>query len=140
MTNNQLLNWQDGLSTKMQAEVDSFQSIKRLKAGEMLFASGDQALFTYQIVSGHMSMTYNSTDGKEMYLSRISEGDCIGYRGVLSGSVRVGSVVADVDCTLKAMNGTDLLALCQEHTEVAMAINKVLCNQVRFLVSKVEEA
>lgn len=82
------------------------------KAGDLIFAEGDQTNNFYLIEEGHVvGFRAGHGDEEDWLVARLEPGDVLGEVSFLDGGPRQISVRADTDCTLLNFHPFDLLEL-----------------------------
>ncbi len=128
-----------GLST---AEI---QSIKQLvfegkaERGEIILHEGDPAEALFFVVSGAVKVFKTSAEGKEQILSIVRPGESFNDVPVFDDGPNPTSAQAMGPVVLYELRKSELRALLQNHPQIAINTIKVLAEQVRRLVSLVED-
>jgi NTE family protein len=101
----------------------------RLAAGEWLFRAGDPADSLYAVASGRIQAVLDEPGHPP--IRTLDRGDVIGELALLTGAPRAASVRAWRDCELVRVTGVDLAALLRERPEAALALTRVLSQQLQ---------
>jgi len=77
--------------------------LRRLEAGEQVFAEGDPGEYLYLIARGHVSVTRQDAMGQPAELARLSTGDEFGEIALLTAAPRNATVTTRTPCLLLAL-------------------------------------
>ena len=112
--------------------VEIFQTTpepKRVKAGEVIFGSGDAGSVMYGIVEGEVEVSVN---GKVLEI--ISQGDIFGEGALVhSDSKRASTTIAKTDCKLVIMERKNFLFAVQQTPMFAIEIMRSYSDRIRRL-------
>ena len=124
---------------------DEHQSIKTLaierhyERGDIIIYEGDKATALYVVCSGAVKIFKTSIEGKEQILSIIRPGDTFNDVGVFDEGVNPASAQAMGEAVVFELGQNELNALLQDYPVIAHNTIKVLAEQVRELVTLVED-
>lgn len=124
------------------AELDSIrQRLFEMKAerGEVILLEGEPAEALFFVVSGVVKVFKTSIEGKEQILSIVRPGESFNDVSVFDGGPNPTSAQAMGPVVLYTIKNNDLKVILREHPQVVLNIIKVLAEQVRQLVSLVED-
>lgn len=128
-----------GLST---AELDSIKEHifeKSTEGGDLILLEGEPADAMYFVVSGAVKMFKTSSEGKEQILSFIRPGESFNDVSVFDGGPNLSSVQAVGPVVLYGIRSSDLEVILRNHPQVSLNVNRVLSQQMRHMVSLVED-
>jgi CRP/FNR family transcriptional regulator len=129
----------DGLSE------DEHQSIKKLaierhfERGDIIIYEGDKATALYVVCSGAVKIFKTSIEGKEQILSIARPGDSFNDVGIFDEGLNPASAQAMGEVVVYELGQNELNIIIQNHPIVAHNTIKVLAEQVRDLVTLVED-
>lgn len=129
----------DGLSADELSSVRDFVFERSAAGGDLILLEDDPADALYFVVSGVVKVFKTSSEGKEQILSFIRSGESFNDVPVFDGGPNLGSVQAVGPVVLYGLRGSDLEAILQDHPQVSLNVIRVLSQQVRHLVSLVED-
>src|SRR5262245_55340952 len=89
-----------GLPELLAKDLLSRASSQKLKAGDVLFAAGDDGNGCYQLEKGTLKVILTSPHGEERILALIPSGTVVGDLSVIDGLPRSATVIALSDCEL----------------------------------------
>ncbi|MFC2004875.1 Crp/Fnr family transcriptional regulator [Chloroflexota bacterium] len=124
------------------AELDSIkQHIFERKAerGEIILYDGESAEALFFVVSGAVKVFKTSAEGKEQILNIVRPGESFNDVPIFDDGPNPASAQAMGPVVLYELRKGELRALLQNHPQIAMNTIKVLAEQVRQLVSLVED-
>ena len=128
-----------GLST---AELDSIKEHifeKSTESGDLILLEGEPADAMYFVVSGAVKVFKTSSEGKEQILSFIRPGESFNDVSVFDGGPNLSSVQAVGPVVLYGIRSSDLEVILRNHPQVSLNVNRVLSQQMRHMVSLVED-
>lgn len=124
------------------AELDSLKKLifeKTAEQGEIILLEGDSAEALFFVVSGAVKVFKTSAEGKEQILSVVRPGESFNDVPIFDNGPSPASVRAMTPVVLYGVRKSALEGILQAHPQVALNIIKVLAEQVRQLVSLVED-
>lgn len=124
------------------AELDSIKEFIFERAagnGDLILLEGEPADAMYFVASGVVKTFKTSTDGKEQILSFVRPGEPFNDVPVFDGGPNPASVQAMGPVVLYGIRNSDLEAILRDHPQVSLNVTHVLSQQVRHLVSLVED-
>ncbi len=128
-----------GLST---AELDSIKGHifeKSTEGRDLILLEGEPADAMYFVVSGVVKVFKTSSEGKEQILSFIRPGESFNDVSVFDGGPNLSSVQAVGPVVLYGIRSSDLEVILRNHPQVSLNVNRVLSQQMRHMVSLVED-
>lgn len=128
-----------GLST---AELDSIKEHifeKSTEGRDLILLEGEPADAMYFVVSGVVKEFKTSSEGKEQILSFIRPGESFNDVSVFDGGPNLSSVQAVGPVVLYGIRSSDLEVILRNHPQVSLNVNRVLSQQMRHMVSLVED-
>ena len=99
-------------------------------------SSDAQSLFI--IVRGSVKVLSRDSEGREVILSFIGEGECIGEMSLIDGEPRSADVVAFEACELLEISREDFIRTLMENPELCFNIMKSLVQRLRRATRKIE--
>ena len=124
------------------AELDSIKGFifeRAAESGDLILLEGEPADAMYFVASGVVKTFKTSTDGKEQILSFVRPGEPFNDVPVFDGGPNPASVQAMGPVVLYGIRNSDLEAILRDHPQVSLNVTRVLSQQVRHLVSLVED-
>ncbi len=111
---------------------------KRLKVGETLFVSGEEAKGLYVIVRGCLKAIRENTEGREQVIHVEKTGSTIAEIPVFDGRPYPSTVVAEEDSEILFIDKRDVRRLCLEHPGIALTALRILSARLRKTAALVE--
>jgi CRP/FNR family transcriptional regulator, cyclic AMP receptor protein len=99
----------------------------------LVISEGDDSSAMYLIKEGKVKVTVTSTDGKELILTTLQQGDNFGELSLLDDSHRSANVVAIENCVFIVLHKADFFQLLKQNSSIAFSVIKFLCHRVRFV-------
>ena len=124
------------------AELDSIKEFlfeRTAGSGDLILLEGEPADAMYFVASGVVKTFKTSADGKEQILSFVRPGEPFNDVPVFDGGPNPASVQAIGPVVLYGIRNSDLEAILRDHPQVSLNVTRVLSQQVRHLVSLVED-
>src|SRR4030042_1772862 len=124
------------------AELESIKKLvfeKTVDRAETVVLEGDAATNLYFVASGVVKVFKTSTEGKEQILSIVRPGESFNDVPIFDEGTNPASAQAMGPAALYELRKSEFRTLLQNHPQIAMNTIKVLSEQVRRLVSLVED-
>lgn len=128
-----------GLSLTELDSIGQFVLEKKAERREIILREGEPAESIYFVVSGALKLSKTSAEGKEQILSILRPGDSFNDVPVFDDGPNPASAEAMGPVVLYELSKSDFKALLQSNPVVAANTIIVLAEQVRRLVSLVED-
>ena len=129
----------DGLSQEEHQSIKKLAVERHYERGDIIIYEGDSATALYVVCSGAVKIFKTSIEGKEQILSIIKPGETFNDVGVFDEGVNPASAQAMGEVILFELGQNELNILLQNHPIIAHNTIKVLAEQVRELVTLVED-
>jgi CRP-like cAMP-binding protein len=124
------------------AELDSIKEFifeRSAERGDLILLEGEPADAMYFVASGVVKTFKTSADGKEQILSFVRPGEPFNDVPLFDGGPNPASVQSIGPVVLYGIRNSDLEAILRDHPQVSLNVTHVLSQQVRHLVSLVED-
>ena len=124
------------------AELDSIRQFifeKTAERGEIILFEGEPAETLFFVVSGAVKVFKTSAEGKEQILNIVRPGESFNDVPIFDDGLNPASVQAMGPVALYGIRKNDLMAIARQHPQVTLSIIRVLAEQVRRLMSLVED-
>ncbi len=124
------------------AELDSIKEFifeRTSESGDLILLEGEPAEAMYFVASGVVKAFKTSADGKEQILNFVRPGEPFNDVPVFDGGPNPASVQAMGPVVLYGIRNSDLAVILRDHPQVSLNVTRVLSQQVRHLVSLVED-
>lgn len=112
-----------------------FARERRFKAGELIFAEGEQAEYVCCIEDGEVTIFLQKFTSREE-VAVLRAGDFFGEMAVLQGGTRSASAAARTDVTLLVADRQAFLALYKNDGRISGRINRAIASRYEQLVLK----
>jgi|MudIll2142460700_1097286.scaffolds.fasta_scaffold58756_1 CRP/FNR family transcriptional regulator len=112
---------------------------REYNAGEVILLEGEPCEGLYFVVSGRVKVYKISGEGKEQVLRILGPGRTFNDVPVFDGGPNPGSIAALEASAIGHVPKRAVLALVQEHPQVAMAVIRLLASRLRALASMIED-
>src|SRR5215472_9693039 len=122
-------------------EIDAilkYAAIRRYAANAQIVRKGDPGSSMMAVLRGRVVIRAPSSEGKEVILNIINEGEIFGEIALLDGKERTADATAMTDCKLLVVARRSFLPLL-ERPVVARELLKVLCERLRRTSEQLED-
>ena len=110
-----------------------------MKRGELILLEDEPVEALFFVVSGAVKVFKTSAEGKEQILSIVRPGESFNDVPIFDDGPSPTSVGAMTPIVLYGVRKNELETILRDHPQITMNIIKVLAEQVRHLVSLVED-
>lgn len=100
--------------------------------------AGDKTSALYVIVSGSAKVLSRDSEGREVILAFLSQGECFGEMGLIDGEPRSADVVVVDPCELLEISRDDLVKAFKQSSDLSLNIMKSLVTRLRQANWKIE--
>ena len=120
-----------GLAEREVAELAQVAVPRSWLAGEAVFREGDSGDTCYVIRSGGVRVTRRHSDGRQITLAELREGDIFGELAMFGGETRSATVEALTPTSGVALLAGDLRRTMLAHPAIAVAMLEGLADRIR---------
>jgi len=113
-------------------------AIRRYAANAQIICKGDPGSTMMAVLRGRVVITVLSSEGKEIILNIINEGEIFGEIALLDGKERAADATAMTDCELLVVARRSFLPLL-ERPVMARELLNVLCERLRRTTEQLED-
>lgn len=132
--------WRSDLSDAATTDLEARLRKRTLEPGETLYFFGEEAAHGYQIVSGEISISSYTSDGRELLLDTLEEGHCLGDVGLVNGGLRINAAVANCKTVVNSLSRSDYDTLTRKYPEIAIRMSEMMGYRFQFLFSLIQDA
>jgi CRP/FNR family transcriptional regulator, cyclic AMP receptor protein len=127
-----------GLPDAQLEQISKMAVSRKVARNTTIVYVGDSTDSLFVIVSGSAKVMNRDTEGNEVILCFLNEGECFGEMGLIDGSPRSADVVANEACELLIIAKTDLMKALAENLDLCLNIMKSLVLRLREANRKIE--
>ncbi|MGA0594779.1 Crp/Fnr family transcriptional regulator [Enterovirga sp. CN4-39] len=113
---------------------------RTLDTDEVLFGKGEPADALYAIRRGQIRIATGTEAGRRLTLNLLGPGDVFGEVALLDGRPRTADAIAAEPTELFVVRRRDFLDLLEQRPIVAVRIIEFLCERIRWMSERMEEA
>ena len=113
-------------------------AIRRYAANAQIFYKGDPGSSMMAVLRGRVVIRVPSSDGREVILNIINEGEIFGEIALLDGKERTADATAMTDCEVLVVARPSFLPLL-ERPLITRELLKVLCERLRRTSEQIED-
>ncbi|MBD3300769.1 MAG: cyclic nucleotide-binding domain-containing protein [Candidatus Moranbacteria bacterium] len=119
------------VNPKMLSAVKKMASWKKLKSGETLFEEGDLGNSIYLIITGKLRVYRKNKNDFETTIGEITQGECVGEMGLLTGEKRSASVQAIRDSNLIKISEKNFEQVIKEYPWIFKKIANTIVKRLK---------
>ena len=127
------------LSPAVIEHLGRYMKRRNLPGGTVIFAKGDPGTGLVCVLTGAVKISRLSTDGREIVLNIMHEGDIFGEIALLDGHPRTADATAMTDCELLMIERRDLIPFLRSEADLGIQIIEILCSRLRRTTEQVQE-
>jgi CRP-like cAMP-binding protein len=113
---------------------------RSFRKGETIFLRGDPGESFYVVETGRVKISLASSDGKEMILALLGQGDFFGDLALLDGASRSADAVAVDPSRVQLLHRSDFRAFLEAHPSVPFVLLSFLTGRLRHNTEIIEDA
>jgi CRP/FNR family cyclic AMP-dependent transcriptional regulator len=117
----------------------AYMTKRSVPRGSVIFAKGDPGTGLMGVVSGSVKISVASTDGRDIVLSIVRQGEIFGEMALLDGHPRSADATAISDCELMMMERREFIPFLRSEPDVTLRLMEILCARLRRTSEQVEE-
>ncbi len=129
-----------GLSAEEEQELLKRTRSRRVPARYILFQQGDAGDGLYGILSGRVTFTVDSSEGKELILNVLGPGEFFGEIALLDGKGRSATAVTRDACRLLFIARSEFMSFFGERPQAMSRIIELLCARLRRSTEYIADA
>jgi CRP/FNR family transcriptional regulator, cyclic AMP receptor protein len=107
-------------------------TFKQLEKGDVLFLQSDPSETAFIVFHGKVSIVLNSSDGREMVINEMQEGDLFGELGILTKKSRSTSAIARTKCELLVIPSRALRKVIDSEPQFAMRLLEITAERLQM--------
>ena len=127
-----------GLPEHQLEQIARMAKLRKVSRNTAIVHVGDEIDALYVIVSGSAKVLNRDSEGREVILSLLGAGECVGEMGLIDGSPRSADVVASENCVLLVIAKADFTRALAENVDLGLNIMKSLVLRLREANHKIE--
>ncbi|MFH1709246.1 MAG: cyclic nucleotide-binding domain-containing protein [Planctomycetota bacterium] len=115
-------------------QVRKFGSVIRTRSftdGSEIIRKGQPGEYLFVILDGRVAVVQEDSDGNEIELTQLGEGDCFGEMSLLTGDPCSATIRAKGPSTLLALFKDDFQSMLNEYPRINAHFNKILIKRLR---------
>jgi CRP/FNR family cyclic AMP-dependent transcriptional regulator len=129
-----------GLGEEAIKSIASLCTRRNLEGDEVLFQKGDKGDALYGVRRGRVRIETGTAGGGRLTLNVLGAGDLFGEVALFDGQPRTADAVAVEASELFMVRRSDFLAFLERQPRVAVRILELLCQRIRWVSDRMEEA
>jgi CRP-like cAMP-binding protein len=114
-------------------------TVARFAEGEQIFAKGDPGNSMMAVLKGEVTITAPSSDGRQVVLTTMGEGDVFGEIALIDGKERTADATAAKACELLVVARRSLLSMLERRPDLCVDLLTVVCERLRRTNEQVED-
>ncbi len=120
------------------SKIERIGSCKTFSKNDVILMEEESGTALFVIMNGKVKVSRTSTDGREVILTILGEGDFFGEMAILDGLTRSATVVAIEDTELFMIQRNDFMTMLHEHPEISIALLQELTKRLRAADMKIK--
>jgi len=120
-------------------ELLAYSRVARARAGETIFLKESPGSGMMAILEGEVRISVTGSDGRQITLTTMTDGDIFGEIALLDGGERTADATAVADSELLAIDRRSFLPFLERHPQVALKLLAALCSKLRRTTEQVED-
>ncbi len=127
-----------GLDREDLRALGELAQVKKLPRDTRVFEAGDRPDAVYVVGNGKVNVVITSSDGKELILAVLGEGQIFGEMSLFDASPRSASVVTATPVELLSITRRDFSVLLDRHPRITRKLLRLMSQRLRRANAKME--
>ncbi|MFP4364701.1 MAG: Crp/Fnr family transcriptional regulator [Spirochaetia bacterium] len=115
----------------------SIADVINYKKEDKIVSEGEISPYFFAVVKGNVHVSVRQSDGKEVFICSLAEGDIFGETGIFLKMKRTANVVSTENTTILRIHRKDMLDFIKQHPETG---NKILMMIIYSLMKKLRDS
>jgi CRP-like cAMP-binding protein len=98
---------------------------------KVIITEGEVGAFMYLVLDGRVRVSI-----KDRHVETVGPGGVVGEMALVDQAPRIGTAVAETDCTLLAISRKDFLVFAKTKPNFSLALLKALAERLRYMNSQ----
>jgi CRP/FNR family cyclic AMP-dependent transcriptional regulator len=107
--------------------------------GSIIFEKGDPGIGLIGVLAGAVKISVGSSEGREVVLNIIREGEIFGEIALLDGRPRTADATAMTDCELVVIERREFVTFLRGEPDVMLKLMEILCERLRRTSDQVQD-
>jgi CRP-like cAMP-binding protein len=116
-----------------------FKELKSYDKDQLIFAEGDKADGAYYILEGSVKAIIFSSDGKEVELGHIGEGEVFGEMALIDNMPRSASILTVTPCKAAFINTNDFKKFIESRSDLAFRLMGFICLSLFWRIIRLDK-
>lgn len=127
----------DSLTPKTRNSLSSIATVKKFRAGKVIYREGKTPRGVYFIKKGKVKIYQSNQDGRKQIMYIYTPGDIFGYRPIISNSIHPVTAATLEDCTFNYISATAFRKILSENSELSRALLTSLSHEFTVWVNNI---
>ena len=110
---------------------------QRLKRGTKVVEQGKMSNTLYLILAGRAQVVITDGQTREVIVSRLKAGDCVGEMSLIDSEVHSATVVAETQLDVLVLGRDDFARCIKENSAIASAVMRNLVQRLRYASQRI---
>lgn len=128
-----------GLPLQVTEHLSAYLKTRSVSRGTIIFMKGDPGTGLMGVLSGAVKISVASTEGRDIVLNIIREGDIFGEIALLDGHPRTANATAISECELVILERREFIPFLRSHPDAALKVMQTLCSRLRRTSEQVHD-
>jgi CRP-like cAMP-binding protein len=120
-------------------QLGAYMTKRTVGRGAIIFAKGDPGTGLMGVLAGGVKISVPSTDGREIVLNIVREGELFGDMALLDGRPRSANAEAISDCELVVMERREFIPFLRSQPDIMLKLMEILCLRLRRTNEQVQD-
>ena len=112
----------DGLTEEQIKTISALLETRYYVEQDLIFEQGQSADYLYILKEGEVAISFKPYDGPPITVSVINSGGVFGWSTALGRDCYTSSAIAQTDCELLCISGSQLKSFCREDNETGIML------------------
>lgn len=133
------IDWFDELPDEMLTVLAQKVHKRVLAKDEILFSKGDEGSSLFVICSGWVKVVTKDTQGSDVVLNQVGEGEIIGEMALLDNEPRSAGVVALEETAVLELKRDSFMEILKQQPDLALSVIRNFSSRMRYNTSYIEQ-
>lgn len=133
------IDWFDDLPDEMLSVLAQKVHKRVLAKDEVLFNKGDEGSSLFVICSGWVKVVTKDTQGSDVVLNQVGEGEIIGEMALLDNEPRSAGVVALEETAVLELKRDSFMEILKQQPDFALSVIRNFSSRMRYNTSYIEQ-
>ena len=119
--------------------IEIFKELKNYDKDQLIFTEGDRANGAYYILEGKVKAITFSSDGEEIELGYIDEGEVFGEMALIDDMPRSASIITVTPCKVAFVNTNDFNEIMESRSDLSFRLMGFICLSLFWRIIRLDK-